>query len=79
MLRNILSIVLIIICVVITVLVLMQEGKQEGLGTLSGQALEGTYWSKNKKRSREGRLIRGTALLCVLWFVLCLLLDMKLF
>lgn len=79
MLRNILSIILIIICVLVTVIVLMQEGKDQGLGTLSGQAMDNTYWGRNKKRSKEGRLARGTALLCVLWFVLCLLLDMKLF
>lgn len=32
----------------------MQEGKEAGLGSLTGAADSGTYWSKNKGRSKEG-------------------------
>lgn len=77
MLRTILTIVLIIASVILTVIVLMQEGKTQGLGAISGAAE--TYWGKNKGRSMEGRLVKATVALCVLFFVLCLLLDMKLF
>ena len=75
--RTILTIVLIIVSVVLTLIVLMQEGKQDGLGAIAGTAE--TYWGKNKGRSMEGRLVKFTTLLVVLLFALCILLDMSLF
>ena len=51
-LRTILTIMFILVCVALTVIVLMQEGKSEGLGAISGAAE--TYWGKNKGRSMEG-------------------------
>ena len=36
-LKTILTIVFIIICVALTVIILLQEGKSAGLGSLSGQ------------------------------------------
>ena len=44
MLRTILTIVFIIISIALTILVLMQEGKNAGLGAVSGAAE--TYWGK---------------------------------
>ena len=55
----------------------MQEGKQDGLGAIAGTSE--TYWGKNKGRSMEGRLVKATALLVAVLFVLCILLDMSLF
>ena len=59
---NILKIILTVIyaidCIALTVVVLMQEGKQQGLGSIAGVA--DTYWGKNKGRSMEGGLVRGT-------------------
>ena len=54
-LRIVLYVVLIILSVFVSILILMQEGKQQGLGALSGSAE--TYWSKNKGRSVEGKLL----------------------
>ena len=42
------------ICRLIGVVVLMQEGKQQGLGSVAGMA--DTYWGKNRSRSAEGNL-----------------------
>ena len=50
-------------------LVLMQEGKEAGLGSLTGAADSGTYWSKNKGRSKEGTLIKLTTFFTVIFFV----------
>ena len=36
------------------ILVILQEGKSAGLGTIGGMA--DTYWEKNKAHSREGVL-----------------------
>ena len=54
-LKTILTIIFIIVSLVITVVILMQEGKQAGLGSIAGAA--DTYWGKNKGRSMEG--VRG--------------------
>ena len=76
--HTILLIVYIIVCVALTIIVLMQEGKQAGLtGAISGAAE--TYWGKNKGRSMEGGLILATRILTVLFIVLSLVLNLKLF
>lgn len=67
--------VFIVVCVAITVIVLMQEGKSQGLGSLSGQSQSDSYWAKNKKHSREGFLVRFTSVLVVLFFVLAAVLN----
>ena len=76
-LRTVLLVVLAVASVVLTVLILMQEGKSAGLGTISGVA--DTYWGKNKGRSMEGKLVKITKILIALFFVLALLLNMNLF
>ena len=73
-----LLIVYIIVCVALSILVLMQEGKQAGLtGAISGAAE--TYWGKNKGRSMEGGLVLATRILAVLFILLSLVLNLKLF
>ncbi len=74
-LRIVLYVVLIILSVFVTILVLMQEGKQQGLGSLSGSAE--TYWGKNKGRSVEGKLVKYTAILATLLIILAAVLNMN--
>ncbi|MBQ2317358.1 MAG: preprotein translocase subunit SecG [Lachnospiraceae bacterium] len=73
-LKTILTIVFIIICVALTVIILLQEGKSAGLGSLSGQSLD-SYWSRNKGRSKEGILIKITTAMVVLFFILAAVLN----
>ena len=42
-----LTIAFIIICVIIVILVLCQEAKDNGLGSLAGSGTMDTYWGKN--------------------------------
>ena len=65
----------ILVCVALVVVVRLQEGKSAGLGAISGAAE--SYWGKNKGRSMEGGLLRGTQVLAVLFFVLSLVLNLK--
>ena len=67
-LRTILTILFVIDCIALTVVVLMQEGKSQGLGAIAGAA--DTYWGKNKGRSMEGGLVKATTIMGVLFFVL---------
>ena len=76
-LRIVLTIVMIAISVIITVIILMQEGKDQGLGAISGAAE--TYWGKNKGRSMEGFLEKFTTGLVIAFFILAILLNMQLF
>ena len=69
-LRVVINIIFILVCVALTVLVLMQEGKSAGLGSISGAAE--TYWGRNKGRSMEGMLVKITKILAV-FFMFCLL------
>nr|WP_177297027.1 preprotein translocase subunit SecG [uncultured Blautia sp.] len=74
-LRIILTVIFAIDCIALTVVVLLQEGKQQGLGSIAGVA--DTYWGKNKGRSMEGGLVKATTLMAVLFFVLAIVLNMN--
>ena len=76
-LRVILTIVFVLDCIALSVVVLLQEGKNAGLGSLSGAS--DTYWSKNKGRSREGIMIKVTVVLGALFIILGLILNLKVF
>ena len=76
--RVILTLVMIIICVIMTIIILMQEGKSQGLGAIAGSNND-TYWGKNKGRTMEGFLVKFTTGLVVAFFVLAILLNMHLF
>ena len=76
-LKTILTVVFILISIGLTVIVLMQEGKSAGLGTISGAA--DTYWGKNKGRSMEGKLVKITTGLAVAFMVLAVVLNLNLF
>ena len=76
-LRIILTILFIIICIALTIVVLMQEGKSQGLGAVSGGTE--TYWGKNKGRSMEGNLVKVTKVLAVGFILLAILLNLNIF
>ena len=69
------GVLFIIVCVALVVLVLAQEGKNQGLGAIQG-TVENTYWGKNKGRSREGVLKKITIALSVLFVVFAVVLNM---
>ena len=74
-LRTILTIIFALDCIALTAVVLMQEGKQQGLGSIAGAA--DSYWGKNKGRSMEGGLVKATTIMGVLFFVLAMILNMN--
>ncbi len=74
-LRTILTIIFVLVCIVSVILVLLQEGKSAGLGAIAGAAE--SYWGKNKGRSMEGNLVKGTIALAVTFFVLAIILNLN--
>ena len=73
--RIILTIVFILVSIALTVLVLMQEGKQQGLGSIAGAAE--SYWGKNKGRSMEGTMVKITKYLVVAFIVIAAVLNIN--
>lgn len=63
-----LTIIHIIICLALVVIVLMQEGKQQGIsGAIAGGAE--TFFGKNRARTMDGMLKKITAVLAALFLV----------
>ena len=77
-LKTILMIIFAIDCIALSAIVLMQEGKTQGLGSIGGMSTD-TYWGQNKGRSMEGALVRGTKILAILFIVLSAVLNLKVF
>ena len=75
--KTVLLILFAIDCIALTVIVLMQEGKSAGLGTIAGMA--DSYWGQNKGRSMEGALVKSTKFLAILFIVLAAVLNLKVF
>ena len=76
-LKTVLMILLAIDCIALTIVVLLQEGKSAGIGTIGGMA--DSYWGQNKGRSMEGTLVKVTRVLAVLFILLALALNLKVF
>ena len=75
--RTFLTIIFVLVCIALTVVVLAQEGKDAGLGSIGG--LSDSYWGKNKSRSMEGNLIKFTKGLAVGFIVLAIILNLSVF
>ena len=68
------TIIFILVSVGLTAIILMQEGKDAGLGSIGG--IGDTYWSKNKSRSMEGNMVKFTKILAAAFLILAVLLNM---
>ena len=76
-LKIVLTIVFAIDCIALIALVLLQEGKESGLGAIGGG--NDTYWGQNKGRSKEGTLVLATRITAVLFVVLAIVLNLGVF
>ena len=68
-LKIILIVVFLIAALAVTVIVLLQEGKSAGLGSMAGSAGNDSYWDKNKKYSLEGKFEKWTKIMAGLLVV----------
>ena len=67
--KVLLSIIYVVLGIAISVVILMQEGKSNGLGSAIG-GMADSYWSKNKGRSMEGMLVKVTRVLLALFLII---------
>ncbi len=73
----ILSIIYVILGIAISVVILMQEGKSNGMGSAIG-GMADSYWSKNRGRSMEGTLEHFTRYGAIVFMVITLILNILL-
>ena len=76
-LKIVITSIFVIDCIALSAVVLMQEGKSAGLGTIAGMA--DTYWGQNRGRSMEGTLVKVTKILAALFIILAAVLNLKVF
>ncbi|OUQ19785.1 preprotein translocase subunit SecG [Lachnoclostridium sp. An14] len=74
MLKIVLSVIFVLVAIALTVIVLLQEGKSQGLGSIAGMA--DTYWGRNKGRSMEGALEKFTKFAAIMVVVLAVVLNL---
>lgn len=74
--RAILMVLFVLVCIALTVVVLMQEGKSNGLGAIAGG---NSFWEQNKSRSAEGKIVLATKILAIAFIVLALVLNLNIF
>ena len=78
-LNNILTVLFAIDSIALAAIILIQQGKDQGLGAIAGSMpTTETYWGKNKGRSKEEKMKKITRVLAVIFFVLAVLLNMNL-
>ena len=73
MLKITIMIVFLIVCLALSGIILLQEGKSAGLGSIAGMG--DSYWSKARGRSIEGHLSKITTVLAIALLVLSLVLN----
>lgn len=74
-----LTIIIAIVSIIIILAVLFQQSKSYGLSSSigGGNGPQQSYWSKNKSRSREGKLKRATIIAGIVFFVAAILLNVS--
>ncbi len=76
-LRTFLTVLFIIDCLVLTVVVLLQEGKSQGLGAIAGASE--SIFGKNRGRGMENGLVKFTRVLAVMFMLLAIVLNLNVF
>ena len=75
--RVILTVIYILLGVAISIVILMQEGKSNGLGSAIG-GMADSYWSKNKGRFMEGALEHFIRYGAIIFMLITLILNVLL-
>ena len=68
------SILFVIIGIILSAIILMQEGRTQGLGSIGGMA--DSYFGKIKGRTMEGALQKITKVGAIVFFVLAIVLNL---
>ncbi len=66
------GILLLLSCVAITLIVLIQESKEQGLNSAIGGGSNDSFFASNKNRTRDAKLSRITRVAAVILFIVTL-------
>lgn len=72
--KTVIMIVFLLVSLALSGIILLQEGKSAGLGSIAGMG--DSYWSKAKSRSMEGNLSKLTTALAIMFLILALALNL---
>lgn len=73
--RLALTVIQVVLCLILVSVIMLQSGKSAGLsGAIAGGA--DTFLAKNKARSLDAKLAKGTKWVCAVWLVLTLVLNL---
>lgn len=75
--RTIFTVLFALDSVMLIIVVMMQKSKDPGLGAIGGMNVADSYWSRNKGRSAEGKLVLLTRILAIIFIVLALVLNIN--
>lgn len=68
--KTILMVIYVIVCLVLTVICMKQSKDDEGLsGTITGSS-SNNFFEKNKGRTKQGRLVKWTIILGIVFAIL---------
>ena len=73
MLKIILTIVFVLICIALTVIVLLQEGKSQGLGAIGGMAE--SFVAKSKVKNFDSKLQKATIIVGIVFVIATIALN----
>lgn len=69
------GILLLICCVAISLIVLIQDSKEQGLNSAIGGGSNDSFYSTNKNRTRDAKLSRITKIAAIILFVVTLVVN----
>lgn len=66
----------VVVCIILIAVVMLQSGKNEGLsGAFGGSASSDTYLAKNKAKTFDAKLAKGTKWIALAFIILTLALS----
>lgn len=75
-LKTILTIIYVIVCLLLIVIASMQSGQEDGASrAIMGGSQTGSFYEKNKGRTKEGKLKKWTIILGIIFIVLTIVLG----
>lgn len=75
-LKTILTIIYVIVCLALIVIASMQNSQDDGASsTIMGGSQTGSFYEKNKGRTREGKLKKWTIILGIVFIILTIVLG----
>ncbi len=73
---TILKIILVLVCIGLIVLVMMQEGNENGLSSsITGGVSESSFAARNSGRTKEGQLKKYTRILLIAFMAIALVIN----